>query len=70
VATGALPAHVDATALVQVILAMLQGFVLQAAWDPTLDAGRYADTCIAVLDVYLEPGSPAPSLVATERAQR
>jgi len=49
---------------------MLQGFVLQAAWDPTLDAGRYADTCIAVLDVYLEPGSPAPSLVATERAQR
>jgi AcrR family transcriptional regulator len=70
VATGALPAHVDATALVQVILALLQGFVLQAAWDPSLDARRYADTCIAVLDAYLEPRSPAPSLVATKRAQR
>ena len=78
VAAGALPAHVDATALVQVILAMLQGFVLQAAWDPSLDAGRYADTCTAVLDAYLEPRSPGPpgpdapasAAVATERAQR
>ena len=54
-AAGALPAHVDATALVQVLLAMLQGFVLQAAWDPSLDALRYAATCTAVLDAYLAP---------------
>ena len=65
VASGVLPAHVDATALVQVILAMLQGFVLQAAWDPSVDVGRYADTCAALLDGYLRP---APS--ATSRAQR
>jgi AcrR family transcriptional regulator len=65
VASGVLPAHVDATALVQVILAMLQGFVLQAAWDPSVDVRRYADTCAALLDAYL--GS-AP--VATPRAQR
>src|SRR5262249_14572361 len=42
VASGALPAHVDATAFVQVILAMLQGYVLQAAWDPVTDPHRYA----------------------------
>jgi len=64
VAAGVLPAHVDATALVQVILAMLQGFVLQAAWDPSLDVHRYANTCTAVLDAYLEPST------AVARAQR
>jgi AcrR family transcriptional regulator len=70
VASGALPPHVDATALIQVILALLQGFVLQAAWDPSLDASRYAQTCAAVLDAYLEPVSLLASPVATERAQR
>ena len=66
VVSGALPPHVDAVGLVQVILAMLQGFVLQAAWDPSVDVGRYAASCTAVLDGYL---SPAPS-TATRRAQR
>lgn len=59
VASGALPAHVDATALVQLLLAMLQGYVLQAAWDPSLDALRYASTCTAVLDAYLAPSAAA-----------
>lgn len=65
VAAGALPAHVDANALVQVVLAMMQGFVLQAAWDPAVDVARYAAACTALLDAYLEP---APT--ATSRAQR
>jgi AcrR family transcriptional regulator len=69
VASGALPAHVDATALVQVILAMLQGYVLQAAWDPAIDPHRYAATCVALLDGYLAPGRSA-SRSATSRAQR
>ncbi len=64
VASGALPPHVDAAALVQVILALLQGFVLQAAWDPAVDVDRYAATCTAVLDAYLAPVSAIP------RAQR
>ena len=68
VESGALPAHVDAVALVQVILAMLQGFVLQAAWSPSLDVGRYSATCLAVLDGYLSP--PPESPTATLRAQR
>ena len=63
VTSGVLPAHVDPVALVQVILAMLQGFVLQAAWDPSVDVGRYAVVCTAVLDAYLSPA-------ATPRAQR
>jgi AcrR family transcriptional regulator len=70
VASGALPAHVDAVGLVQVILAMLQGFVLQAAWDPSVDVGRYATACGAVLDAYLSPASPVLSPTATSRAQR
>jgi AcrR family transcriptional regulator len=65
VAEGSLPAHVDSVALVQVILAMLQGFVLQAAWDPTIDVERYAATCTSVLDRYLSPAA-----AATPRAQR
>jgi AcrR family transcriptional regulator len=64
VASGALPAHVDTTAFVQLLLAMLQGFVLQAAWDPSLDPQRYAATCTAVLDAYLAPS------IAVARAQR
>lgn len=70
VASGALPAHVDATALVQVILALLQGFVLQAAWDPSLDGARYAATCVAVLDAYLSPPAPVVAPSAVARAQR
>ena len=72
VVSGVLPPHVDAVALVQVILAMLQGFVLQAAWDPSVDVRRYATTCSAVLDAYLSPASPvlSPASTATARAQR
>ena len=51
------------------ILALLQGFVLQAAWDPSLDADRYAATCTAVLDAYLGR-SPRRRPVAHGRAQR
>jgi AcrR family transcriptional regulator len=68
VASGTLSAHVDATALVQVILAMLQGYVLQAAWDPAIDPHRFAATCVALLDGYLGSGSAART--ATSRAQR
>jgi AcrR family transcriptional regulator len=63
VASGVLPPDVDAVAQVQVKFAQLQGFVLQAAWDPAVDVGRYAVTCAAVLDAYLSPA-------ATPRAQR
>lgn len=73
VAAGTLPPHVDAGALVQVILALLQGFVLQAAWDPTLDVARYAATCTALLDAYLSSAPPVLSPVAptaVARAQR
>jgi hypothetical protein len=68
VASGALPAHVDATALVEVILAMLQGFVLQAAWNPTVDPRRYAAVCTSLLDGYLR--SDAVDCATVSRAQR
>jgi AcrR family transcriptional regulator len=70
VAAGALPAWVDAGALVQVILAMLQGFILQAAWDPTIDVDRYASACTAVLDSYLVPEGLGVDAAAAPRAQR
>jgi hypothetical protein len=56
-----------AVALVQVILALMEGFVLQAAWDPTVDVERYAIACTAVVDAYLSPPTAA---TATPRAQR
>jgi AcrR family transcriptional regulator len=68
VADGRLPKRVDATALVQVILAMLQGFVLQAAWDPSIDARRYAAVCKAMLDDHLRSSVSDSTTVA--RAQR
>ena len=68
VTAGALPGHVDATGLVEVILAMLQGFVLQAAWDPTVDPHRYAAVCTALLDGYLR--SDTLERATASRAQR
>jgi AcrR family transcriptional regulator len=69
VADGSLPAHVDPRGFVGVVLALLQGFILQAAWDPDLDVDRFRRTCTDVLDCYLAPRS-APPATAVARAQR
>jgi AcrR family transcriptional regulator len=53
VAGGRLPAHVDAEAFVAAVLALIQGFLLQLAWAPTVDSERFLATCSAMVDAYL-----------------
>lgn len=45
-----LPSHVEPEALARVMIAIFQGFVLQQAWDPRVDAERYLAAVDALLD--------------------
>jgi hypothetical protein len=42
-----------------VVLALLQGFVLQQCWDPTVDLQRYRATALATVDALLSVTSEA-----------
>jgi AcrR family transcriptional regulator len=53
VGSGALPPTVDAEPFVRCVLALLQGFVLQRSWDPTVDLERYRATALAAVDALL-----------------
>ena len=55
VASGALPAHVEPQGFVHVVLALLQGFMLQAAWDPELDVEAFRATVLAMIEAHLAP---------------
>lgn len=46
---GQLPPGLDADSLSRVLLALLQGFILQQAWEPDLDAGGYLETVTRLL---------------------
>jgi AcrR family transcriptional regulator len=48
-----LPKRVDPDALSRLILAVLQGFVLQQAWEPDIDVDAYARTAQEVIDALL-----------------
>lgn len=50
---GTLPKHVDADAFTRTVLALIQGLVLQQAWEPDLDVTRYKRTALALLDTFL-----------------
>jgi len=54
-ARGALDPAVDPGAFARVLLALIQGFLLQRSWDPDLEAGPYRDTVLAVVDRVLAP---------------
>ena len=47
---GELPADLDADSLSRVMLALLQGFILQQAWEPGLDARGYLKTASSLWD--------------------
>jgi AcrR family transcriptional regulator len=55
---GLLDAAVDPASLARALLALVQGFLLQRAWDPDLEPGPYRDTVLTILDRVL---SPAPT---------
>ena len=50
---GELPRHVDVDAISRVMLALLQGLILQQAWEPELDIEAYARTAAALLGSVL-----------------
>ena len=47
--TGELPESLDADSLSRVMLALLQGLILQQAWEPRLDSEAYAATATTLL---------------------
>jgi TetR/AcrR family transcriptional regulator, transcriptional repressor of aconitase len=47
---GEIADTLDPQALARLLIAAFHGFVLQQAWDPGVDLGRYIDTLEAVLD--------------------
>jgi AcrR family transcriptional regulator len=53
VRAGAFPPALDPEPFVRVVLALLQGFVLQQCWDPTVDLQRYRATALATVDALL-----------------
>ncbi len=60
---GELIADVDADALSRAMLSLILGFVLQQAWDPTLDIDGYRVVLGAMIDQFLlvDPGEVPPN---------
>jgi AcrR family transcriptional regulator len=46
---GELSKTIDADALSRVMFALLQGFILQQAWEPEVDIAEYVTTAVALL---------------------
>jgi TetR/AcrR family transcriptional regulator, repressor for uid operon len=50
---GRLPKDVDADAFSRVLLALVQGFILQQAWEPDLDTEGYLTTAMRLVNTVL-----------------
>jgi AcrR family transcriptional regulator len=65
-----LPGTVDPEGLARVLLALIQGFVLQQAWQPELDVAPYRDTVLAALTALVSSrtaGAARPDRTPTGR---
>jgi AcrR family transcriptional regulator len=51
---GRFPRDVDPESFVRALLALILGFVLQQAWDPTVDVGRYRTTVLTMVDALFD----------------
>jgi TetR/AcrR family transcriptional regulator, repressor for uid operon len=58
---GQLRKNVDTDALSRVLLALLQGFILQQAWEPELDTEAYLTTATSLIDSVFAEGESKPS---------
>jgi hypothetical protein len=47
---GQLPEDLDADAFSRVLLALVQGFILQQAWEPNLDTEAYLKTALHLVN--------------------
>jgi AcrR family transcriptional regulator len=52
-ARGLLDPEIDPAAFARVLLALIQGFLLQRAWEPDLDARAYRNTILTIVDRFL-----------------
>ncbi len=53
VCSGTFPSNLEAEPFVRLILALLQGLVLQRSWDPTVDLDGYRAMVLAAVDALL-----------------
>lgn len=60
-AGGDLPPDLDLAAVGRTYLALFQGFILQQAWDSTIDVGRYLRAVHAIIDATMPDREPAAS---------
>jgi AcrR family transcriptional regulator len=60
-ADGSFPTHVDPEGFVRAVLALILGFVLQQAWDPTVDVEGFRQAALAMVDVVLDAPAPSPA---------
>lgn len=51
---GRFPAHIDPESFVRAVMALIQGFVLQQAWDPDVDVVAFRSTALAMIDALLD----------------
>jgi AcrR family transcriptional regulator len=51
-----LPPSIRPDGLARMLLALIQGFILQQAWDPDVDVEAYRDTVLAALSALLDAG--------------
>lgn len=56
--TGTLPPHISPDSLTRILLAIIQGFILQQAWEPEIDADSYRQTAAALLEVLMAVPEP------------
>ena len=59
-AGGDLPADVPADGLAQVMLAIIQGFILQQAWDPGIDIAGYRQAVGFLIDALTDQRAGRP----------
>jgi AcrR family transcriptional regulator len=56
--TGQLSDSLDPDAFSRVLLALLQGFILQQAWEPEIDTEAYLETAMRLISsIFIEPES-------------
>lgn len=58
---GQLPVDVDTDAFSRVLLALVQGFILQQAWEPELDAEGYVMTAMHLVNSVFSESSTCKS---------
>ena len=59
--TGQLPPLLDTDALSRVLLALLQGFILQQAWEPGLDTEAYLTTAMRLVSSVFAEAATKPA---------